>query len=143
MSNQVQIRPITAAETYPLRHQVLWPQESPDYIKLNYDEQGHHFGAFYNNQLVSVISLFIDGNVARFRKFATRPDCQGQGIGSKLLRHVLEYARTKGAQRIWCDARAVNEAFYRAFGLEPEGNRFYRGTIPYMRMARDLKEPVL
>jgi GNAT superfamily N-acetyltransferase len=143
MSTQVQIRPITATETYPLRHQVLWPQETLEYVKLNSDDQGHHFGAFSNGLLVSVISLFIEGNVARFRKFATRPDCQGQGIGSQLLRHVMEYARTKGVKRIWCDARAVNEAFYRAFGLEPEGNRFHRGTIPYMRMARDLNEPIV
>ncbi|SNR43661.1 MULTISPECIES: GNAT family N-acetyltransferase [Hymenobacter] len=138
MSSDLTIRAIAAAETYPLRHQVLWPDESIEYIKLNQDDQGHHFGAFHNAKLVSVISLFIDGNVARFRKFATRPDCQGQGIGSQLLRHVLDVAREKGAQRIWCDARAQNENFYRAFGLEPEGNRFYRGTIPYMRMAKDL-----
>ena len=132
------IRSIAASDTYPLRHQVLWPQESPDYVRLSADEHGHHFGAFRHGKLVSVISLFTDGNVARFRKFATRPDCQGQGIGSQLFRHVLSFAREKGVQRIWCDARAVNEAFYRAFGLEPEGNRFYRGTIPYVRMAREL-----
>ncbi|MDU0369258.1 GNAT family N-acetyltransferase [Hymenobacter endophyticus] len=138
MTSEITIRPIKAAETYPLRHEVLWPQESIEYVKLNQDEQGHHYGAFRNGKLVSVISLFMDGGVARFRKFATRPDCQGQGIGSQLLRQVLDDARQKGAQRIWCDARAVNENFYRAFGLEPEGNRFYRGTIPYIRMAKDL-----
>ncbi|UYZ63008.1 GNAT family N-acetyltransferase [Hymenobacter weizhouensis] len=137
-TSPILIRPISAADTYPLRHQVLWPQESIEYVRLNSDEQGYHFGAFRNAKLVSVISLFIDGNVARFRKFATRPDCQGQGIGSQLFRHVLAFAREKGVRRIWCDARAVNEAFYRAFGLEPEGNRFYRGTIPYIRMAREL-----
>ena len=138
MTAEITIRPIQAAETHSLRHQVLWPQESIEYVKLNNDDSGRHFGAFRNGKLVSVISLFIDGRVARFRKFATRPDCQCQGIGSQLLRHVLEDAREQGAQRIWCDARAVNEAFYRAFGLEPEGNRFYRGTIPYVRMAKDL-----
>ncbi|OWP61413.1 GNAT family N-acetyltransferase [Hymenobacter amundsenii] len=138
MTSEITIRPVRVDETYALRHQVLWPQEPLAYIKLNNDEAGFHYGAFRNAKLVSVISLFIDGNVARFRKFATRPDCQGQGIGSQLLRHVVREARDKGAHRLWCDARAVNEAFYRAFKLEPEGNRFYRGTIPYVRMARDL-----
>ena len=138
MTSELTIRPIKAADTYALRHQVLWPQESMAYIKLNNDDTGFHYGAYHNAKLVSVISLFIDGNVARFRKFATRPDCQGQGVGSQLLRHVIREARAQGARRLWCDARAVNENFYRAFKLEPEGNRFYRGTIPYVRMARDL-----
>ncbi|NVO83351.1 GNAT family N-acetyltransferase [Hymenobacter terrestris] len=137
-TSDITIRAISADETYELRHQVLWPGEPVSYIKLGNDAVGLHFGAFRNGKLVSVISLFIDGSVARFRKFATRPDCQGQGIGSQLLRHVINEARRRGARRLWCDARARNEAFYRAFKLEPEGNRIYRGTEPYILMARDL-----
>ena len=137
-TSDITIRAIAAADTYELRHQVLWPGEPVSYIKLGNDAAGLHFGAFRNGKLVSVISLFIDDSVSRFRKFATRPDCQGQGIGSQLLRHVINEARRQGARRLWCDARAVNEAFYRAFEFEPEGNRFYRGTEPYILMARDL-----
>ncbi|MCR5888696.1 GNAT family N-acetyltransferase [Hymenobacter sp. J193] len=138
MSAEVHIRPITAADTYALRHQVLWPQESPSYVRLLNDHEGQHFGAFDSSHLVSVISLFTEGNTARFRKFATRPDQQRKGIGSKLLRHVLVVAREQGAKHIWCDARAENRAFYRAFGLEPESGITYRGTMPYLRMGKDL-----
>ncbi|QIX60983.1 GNAT family N-acetyltransferase [Hymenobacter lutimineralis] len=138
MSAEIQIRPIAAADTYTLRHQVLWPQESLNYVRLLNDHEGQHFGAFEGAQLVSVISLFAEGETARFRKFATRPDKQRKGIGSKLLRHVFNVARQQGAKRIWCDARAENRAFYRAFGLEAESGITYRGTMPYLRMGCNL-----
>ncbi|RZK57943.1 MAG: GNAT family N-acetyltransferase, partial [Hymenobacter sp.] len=39
------IQPITAAQTYGLRHAVLWPTKPLDYIKLPDDDLGQHFGA--------------------------------------------------------------------------------------------------
>jgi hypothetical protein len=55
------IQPITPAQTYPLRHQVLWPDKPLDYVKIAEDEEGQHFGAFQDQELVSVISLFVNG----------------------------------------------------------------------------------
>ena len=132
------IRPILPAATYSLRHQVLWPDKELEYVKIENDEAGQHFGAFQHDELVAVISLFVENSEARFRKFATRPDCQGQGLGSALLRHVFDEARQRGADRIWCDARQDSAGFYQRFGMEPEGAVFYKGPIPYVRMARTL-----
>jgi len=134
----LEIRPIHAAETYPLRHAVLWPDKPLEYVWVENDAAGQHFGAFRAAELVAVISLFVTGPEARFRKFATRPDCQRQGIGSQLLRQVIEAARQQGAQRLWCDARQDVAAFYARFGLAAEGPVFYKGPIPYQRMSRPL-----
>nr|WP_236668543.1 GNAT family N-acetyltransferase [Hymenobacter rubidus] len=117
-----------------MRHQVLWPDMPLDYVKIENDAAGHHFGAFQQKELVAVISLFVEGTEARFRKFATRPDCQGQGIGSALLRQVVEEARRLGATRIWCDARQDSTGFYARFGMQPTGDVFYKGPIAYVRM---------
>ncbi|GAB3854439.1 GNAT family N-acetyltransferase [Hymenobacter terrigena] len=131
----IDIRPIQPAATYALRHQVLWPDKPLNYVKIEDDDAGHHFGAFREEELVAVISLFVENQRARFRKFATRPDCQGQGIGSALLQHVFGEARRLGATRIWCDARQDSAGFYARFGLRPEGETFYKGPVAYMRMA--------
>lgn len=133
------IQPITAAQTYALRHAVLWPEQPLDYVKLPDDDAGQHFGAFKDEQLVSVISLFIspDG-VARFRKFATAVAWQGRGIGSALLRHTIAAAVAQGASAIWCDARQSTLPFYERFGLRPEGEVFYKGPIAYVRLRRAL-----
>jgi predicted GNAT family N-acyltransferase len=133
------IQPIAAAQTYALRHAVLWPEQPLAYVKLPDDDAGQHFGAFEDGQLVSVISLFIspDG-VARFRKFATDAAWQGRGIGSALLRHTMAAAVAQGASTIWCDARQSTLPFYERFGLRPEGEVFYKGPVAYVRLRRAL-----
>jgi len=135
VTNSLLIQPIAPEATYALRHQVLWPDKPLAYVMIAEDADGHHFGAFQQGALVAVISLFVMGAEARFRKFATRPDCQRQGIGSALLRHVFGEARRLGASHIWCDARQDSAAFYERFGLRPEGAIFYKGPVAYVRMA--------
>ena len=133
------IRPITPADTYPLRHAVLWPEKPLEYVRLPDDDGGQHFGAFVaDGQLVAVISLFMTSGEARFRKFATRPDWQGQGIGSALLARVVDEATRLGAHTLWCDSRQSAADFYRRFEMVPVGEVFYKGPIPYVRMQRRL-----
>ncbi|RCR70753.1 GNAT family N-acetyltransferase [Larkinella punicea] len=132
------IRQIKPEQTYTLRHEVLWPDKPFDYVVLEEDAEGHHYGAFQDADLVAVISLFEENGVARFRKFATRPDCQRQGVGTQLLAFVLEEARRMGAKTIWCDARLSAADFYQRFGMEPEGEVFHKGPIPYSKFVLTL-----
>ena len=135
----VTIQPIEPAQTYALRHAVLWPAKPLAYVQLPDDEAGQHFGAFVGGALVAVISLFIgaDGE-ARFRKFATDPAWQGRGVGSALLRHVVGVAQAQGASQLWCDARQNTLPFYQRFGLIPEGAVFFKSEVPYVRLRRSL-----
>ena len=106
-------------------------------------------------ELVSIISLFISSSssspggsadapqqqsVARFRKFATAPAWQGRGVGTALLRNVIAAAARAGARRIWCDAREAALPFYERFGLRAEGEVFFKGDVPYLRMTMALGE---
>lgn len=132
------IQPITAEQTYPLRHAVLWPDKPFDSVKIDTDDAGYHYGMFRGSDLVAVISLFVDGPVSRFRKFAVQPDCQRTGIGTQLMRHVMAEARRMGAATLWCDARLDAGDFYRRFGMEPVGEVFYKGPIPYAKFSLTL-----
>lgn len=134
---EIQLKPISADDTLPLRHSVLWPDKPFDYVRLPNDAQGYHLGGFADGRLVSVISLFFDEGAgsARFRKFATHPDYQNQGIGTQLLNHVIEKARQNDARELWCDARLTAAAFYERFGMTPDGDVFYKGEIPYSRFV--------
>ena len=142
------IRPISTEQTYPLRHAVLWPDKPFDYVKIENDDEGHHYGAFRDDELVAVISLFVDGETAnprravrrtaRFRKFAARPDCQRMGIGTQLMNHVIAEARRMNATTLWCDARLDAADFYRRFGMEPVSEVFYKGLIPYAKFSLTL-----
>ena len=119
----------------PIRHRVLWPDKPIEFCCVEGDSTALHFGYFLNNQLVSVASVYLNNNSARLRKFATLPEVQGQGIGTKLLNHVLSTIKHEKINHFWCDARESAIEFYKRFGMQPEGNRFYKAEVPYYKMS--------
>ncbi len=102
------------------------------------DDKGLHYGVYKEEELICVASVFIDGQAARLRKFATRESCRGQGIGTALIRRILEELRDQGCQIFWCDARETACSFYERFGMAVEGGRFYKGEVPYRKMSLSL-----
>lgn len=131
------IHRIKAAETLPLRHRVLWPNHPISQSKVVGDDKAFHFGGFRCRELVCVASLFSDEGV-RLRKFATDPDHQGNGYGSKMLKHLLKEARSMDATVFWFDAREAALPFYERNGFKAKGPRFFKKEIPYRRVRLDL-----
>lgn len=125
-------------QVWKIRHDVMWPDKPFDYIKLDDDGRGNHFGLFIENRLISVISLFVENEEAQFRKFATLQEEQGKGYGSKLLESVLEEAKIQGVKRIWCNARKNKADFYKKFGLQETGGSFEKGGKSYVIMEKYL-----
>lgn len=136
----MEIRKIAAEATWQLRQKVMWPTKEIEYVKLEDDEQGIHYGGFIENQLISVISLFQQGAQVQFRKFATADEQQGQGYGSRLLEYVLIVAKEMRADQIWCHARVNKVEYYQRFGLDIMGEVFERGGKNYVRMSKCLKD---
>jgi GNAT superfamily N-acetyltransferase len=132
----MEIRQIKDSQTWALRQAVMWPDKPVDYVRLPDDDQGLHYGLYGENGLISVVSLFIQGEAAQFRKFATRTDQQGKGYGSRLLTFVMEEARKYAVSSIWCNARVDKAAFYEKFGLQKTGKHFSKGGKNYVIMAK-------
>ena len=132
------IKEISALDTRPLRHAVMWPNMPMDYIVLPHDEQGIHFGLFSNDTLIAVASLFIENNIAQFRKLATAKAEQGKGYGSQLLSHLIAYAEDKKVNKIWCNARTDKKEFYLKFGLEITNIVFRKHEIDYVVMEKNI-----
>jgi predicted GNAT family N-acyltransferase len=134
----MEIKRVEASQTWALRQAVMWPDKPLAYVQLADDDLGWHYGLFEGPELISVVSIFRQGQEAQFRKFATAAHRQGQGYGSKLLGFVMEEARNCQVSRIWCNARADKCAFYEKFGLEKTGEVFSRGGLAYVTMSRQL-----
>jgi predicted GNAT family N-acyltransferase len=134
----MEIKQISAAETWELRRAVMWPDKPLAYVQLADDDQGLHYGLFDQNELVSVVSLFIQDQEAQFRKFATRTDRQGKGHGSRLLRFMLEEAGKYPVRAVWCNARVEKTPFYEKFGLEITDQLFSRGGKDYVIMKKQV-----
>ena len=134
----IHIQEITAAQTLPIRHQVLWPHKPIAYCLVAGDESAQHWGAFHADKLVSVGSLYINNQQARLRKFATLTDFQGQGIGSQMMTQMLATLSSQAVHYFWLDARETAIPFYQRFGLNCEGERFYKEDIAYVKMSKHL-----
>ena len=134
-----EIKAITAEETYQLRHEVMWPNMPLEFVKLKDDASGLHFGFFKDAEIVAVVSLFIQGNRAQFRKLATKISEQGQGYGTRLLQHLINHVATKEhINGLWCNARADKTSFYKKFGMVATHQTFQKEGLNYCIMEKDL-----
>ena len=95
----LEIKQIQPADTWELRHRVMWANKPFEYVQLAEDDFGLHFGVFKEANLVSVVSLFIEHNSAQFRKFATEISEQGKGYGGKLLGYLVEEASQRNVKK--------------------------------------------
>jgi predicted GNAT family N-acyltransferase len=132
----LKIKNIQASETWELRHRVMAPNRPFDSIKLLMDEEGLHFGLFKEEKLISVISLFIEKDMAQFRKFATEISEQNKGYGSILLNHVIEESIKNKVKNLWCNARMTALGFYEKFGFEAVSETWMDNNIEYVKMER-------
>nr|WP_315224617.1 GNAT family N-acetyltransferase [uncultured Flavobacterium sp.] len=118
------IKEIKASDTWKIRHEVMWPNQPFEFVQLEEDNEGLHFGAFINEELVTVVSCFIIADEMQFRKLATLESYQGQGMASRLLKYILQLAKDKGLKKVWCNARTNKKTFYTKFGLKDTQQRF-------------------
>ncbi|WP_203457154.1 GNAT family N-acetyltransferase [Paenibacillus tepidiphilus] len=127
---------VSKEAAWKLRHEVMWPEREPEYVRIDGDDAAEHYGLLDGERLVSVVSLFREGEEAQFRKFATLEAEQGKGYGTRLLEYVLAAAAAGGAERIYCNARSNKAGFYAKFGLAPTGESFHKGGKEYVIMER-------
>lgn len=119
---------IAAEQTRPLRHLVLWPH-LPDVascvIDIDSREDAIHLGAFHEERLVGICSLFqmntpklSDARQYRLRAMATHPDVRGKGAGASIVQAALHEVQSLGMDVLWCDARKVALGFYTRMGFD-------------------------
>jgi ribosomal protein S18 acetylase RimI-like enzyme len=122
------IETITAEQTRPLRHLVLWPhiaELNRCITDTDFDPGALHLGAFTNRQLLGVCSLFATASPKlphsrqyRLRAMATHPRVRGMGLGRLLVLEAIRRAGEFEADVLWCDAREVAIGFYQKLGFE-------------------------
>ncbi|POY35040.1 GNAT family N-acetyltransferase [Solitalea longa] len=130
----MKIKRITADEVLNIRREVLYPDRAIHEIKLPEDDHGLHYGLFIDAELISVVSLFITGKSAQFRKFATIAKYQGKGYGSYLLNYIIAEAENHGCELIWCNARLSAVKFYLKFGFTETEERFTKDNVAFVIM---------
>jgi phosphoribosylformimino-5-aminoimidazole carboxamide ribotide isomerase len=135
----MEIKPVPLADVWNMRQLVMYPEEALDFVKLEEDEKGLHWGLYDAGDLVSVISVFEEMGQVQFRKFATRTQLQGRGYGTALLQYVMDWAQRKGKRSIWCNARLTATGIYKRFGMLATGNTWRKYGIAFIKMEKQLQ----
>ena len=129
----IEVRPVTAPETLPLRAQVLRPGHTPDekWFMGGMPPEARHFAAFDGADIVGVAFVvpmeapFAPGERAwMLRGMAVDPARQNQGIGRAVVEAILVEARREEVEILWFNARRVAVGFYARLGFETWGEEF-------------------
>lgn len=83
--------------------------------------------------------LLPDGHIGRM---AVRAPFRRQGIGSTLLRTLIQEAKQADISTVYLHAQCDAAGFYRGHGFVPEGDVFEEAGIPHQRMYLKLGTPV-
>ncbi len=82
----------------------------------------------------------VDGRIGRM---AVLPGWRGRGVGSAMLRHLLEIASATGRRQVSLHAQVDALPFYRKHGFRPEGDRFLEAGIEHQLMTCAVEPPAL
>ena len=122
----VLVRAVPLAQTRRLRQAVLRPHETLEQMAAHEPAAAFAVGAFDGEELIAVGFVAPDGGLGawRVRGMATAPHARGRGAGTLVLEALLRHATTRGARRIWCNARAPARSFYVRAGLHVVSEAF-------------------
>ncbi len=122
--------------TWRIRGQVLYPDQEFAKAILDQDDEGMHFGLFYENKLISVVSIFRKENEIQLRKFATLEPYQNKGFGTELLKYLIELLRLDNCDKIWCNARKNASGFYTKFGFIETDETYHKDGYDFVIMEK-------
>ncbi|MBK1826731.1 GNAT family N-acetyltransferase [Haloferula rosea] len=105
--------------------------EQPSRGRIFVIRNGHRLIGMVN--LLFTISTAMGGFVIQMEDVIIHPDHRGQGYGSRLLEHVIEFAEAKDFKRITLltdKISAESQNFFRKYGFD------YSNMIPMKRIIQ-------
>ncbi len=131
--NILNIKLITAEETYAVRHPVLREGKPLDSCAFDGDhlETTFHIGYFDDGNLIGVASFLKNDhavhnftNAGQLRGMAVMQGNQGRGIGKALVSFGETLLREKYLDYVWMNAREIAVPFYDSCGYKKIGPVF-------------------
>ena len=127
----IQIKEISAKETFPIRLEVLRKNIPLPYeFNGDFETETIHLGAFKDEKLIAVSSYMkagykdFEGNQFQLRGMATLTEFQGFGAGKLMLQEAVQIIKEKKCNLLWCNARIAAVDFYKKQGFQTFGEKF-------------------
>jgi GNAT superfamily N-acetyltransferase len=116
---EYKLNPVVTNEELDNLFSNAWPDKRPtgDYTSILSRSLGY-VCAYLRDELVGFANVAWDGGVHAFLLDPTvRSDLQRKGIGSELVHHAKELARSRGAEWLHVDYEPQLAPFYRKCGF--------------------------
>lgn len=127
----MEVKKISAQETYPIRLEVLRKNVPLPYeFNGDFDKDTFHLGVFKNGVLIAVSSYMksensnFNGIQFQLRGMATLVEFQGIGAGKLMMEKAFEIIKEMDCTCMWCNARVIAVPFYQKLGLQTFGEKF-------------------
>ena len=126
---------------YALRRAVFMAEQgvSPADEWDGLEDDCHHFLALDGDLPVATARLRPMGACAKLQRVAVAKTRRGNGLGDRLMRHVLGFARTQGIETVTLEAQTGAIAFYGRLGFVAHGPEFDDAGIPHRAMSLNFR----
>ncbi|CEK20076.1 acetyltransferase [Chthonomonas calidirosea] len=105
--------------------------------QLAIEGEDYHIGAWVGEDLIGCLVLEpLANDILKMRQVAVRPEWQGQGVGTALVRYAETFALQLGYRKLVLHARETAVSFYLRLGYTVEGEPFEEVTIPHRLMYK-------
>ena len=103
--------------------QAGWNHQARDITRLlHWSPDGCFVIAEPGGELVGTVTTTLyEATLAWIGMMVIKPECQRQGLGSQLMRAVLDYLIARGTERIMLDATEAGRPLYNALGFREIG----------------------
>ena len=102
------------------------------------DTQAGHVLVVDGEQPLGTGRILANGHIGRI---AIMQAARGQGLGVKVVRALVEYAKQQGYPTVDLGAQTHAVDFYRKLGFTPYGDEFMEANIPHQAMVMLLDHP--
>lgn len=104
-----------------------------------YEEESYHFIALDGDIPCGAARWRVTDEGVKLERFAVRKAYRGQGVGSLLVKSVLEDIASQpeaAGRKLYLNAQLGALPLYEKFGFKPEGDRFMECNIEHQKMIK-------
>ena len=123
-----------AKEAYAIRQKVFIEEQGvPEHMELDeYDPGASHVLAYQNAQCIATARLVrLDAKSAQIGRMAVLVSLRGQGIGTAMLKQLIEFALSEGISNLLLHSQVSASSFYEKLGFKAEGPVYQEAGIPH------------
>jgi predicted GNAT family N-acyltransferase len=124
---------------YAVRHQVFVVEQAvpPELERDEFDAIAVHLVALRGDDVLGTLRIVVVGSrAAKIGRMAVLAAERKAGIGTRLMEHAAEIARTMNARDIELHAQLTAKPFYARLGYREEGDVFEEAGIAHVAMRK-------